>query len=49
MTWQQWFDQESQNALLEEDLNAGRTVTGVLIAIVVGGLLLGIAAVLLSL
>ena len=42
------FNQHECQALIEDDLVAGRTVCGVLIAIVVGGLLLGIMAVLLA-
>ena len=44
-----WFDQTVRSELIQEDLDAGRTVCGVLITIVIGGLLLGIAAVLLTL
>lgn len=47
--WDEAFDSQTQHDLIAEDLDAGRTVCGVLISIVVGGLLLGIAAVLLSL
>lgn len=47
--WDEAFDSQTQHDLIAEDLDAGRTVCGVLISIVVGGLLLGIVAVLLSL
>jgi hypothetical protein len=47
--WDRLFDQKTRGELIDDDLEAGRKVCGVLITIVVGGLLLGIAAVLLSL
>jgi hypothetical protein len=47
--WNQFFDQQTRGELIEDDLDAGRSVCAVLITIVVGGLLLGIAAVLFSL
>jgi hypothetical protein len=47
LPWDQAFDQQAQRELIEEDMLAGRSVCGVLIAIVTCGLLLGIAAVLL--
>jgi hypothetical protein len=46
--WYEAFDQQTQHDLIEEDLTAGRSVCAVLISIVVGGLILGIVAVLLA-
>lgn len=47
--WYEAFDSQTQHDLIEEDLTAGRSVCAVLISIVVGGLILGIVAVLLAL
>lgn len=46
--WCEAFDPQTQHDLIEEDLGAGRSVCGVLISIVVGGLILGTIAVLLA-
>lgn len=43
--WRDAFDTETRRKLIDEDLNAGRSVTAVLVTIVVGGLLLGVSAV----
>ena len=47
--WHEAFDAHTRHDLIAEDLDAGKSVCAVLISIVVGGLLLGILAVLLSL
>jgi hypothetical protein len=47
-SWNEAFDPQTRHDLIEDDLAAGRSVCAVLISIVVGGLLLGIVAVLLA-
>jgi hypothetical protein len=42
------FDADTRQALMADDMLAGQSVCGVLIAIVAGGLILGIIAVLLA-
>jgi hypothetical protein len=43
--WRDAFDLDTRRKLVDEDLNAGRSVTAVLVTIVTGGLLLGASAV----
>jgi hypothetical protein len=46
--WEKNFDETVRTAQMEEDLFAAKSVCGVLITIVTGGVLLGVLAVLLA-
>ena len=46
--WKKAFDAETRRQLIEDDLAAGRSVSRVLLGIVVFGLILGVVAVMLS-
>jgi len=43
--WLRSFDFDTRHALVDDDITAGRTVSGVLVTIVCGGLFLGLIGV----